>query len=117
MTRAEAEAFARAWIAAWNDKDLGEILSHYADNVVFHSPRIADVLGEPKAALTGIAALRAYWEKAAAGAPDLYFELDAIFTSSDALTVLYTNHRDQQVTETFLFDAEGKVRESVAAYA
>jgi ketosteroid isomerase-like protein len=36
-----AERFAADWIAAWNSHDLDVILSHYADDVVFHSPRIA----------------------------------------------------------------------------
>lgn len=36
----DAQAFAREWVKAWNDHDLPAILSHYADDVVFHSPRI-----------------------------------------------------------------------------
>ena len=31
----DADAFARAWIAAWNARDLDSILAHCADGVVF----------------------------------------------------------------------------------
>ena len=39
-----------------------------------------------------------------------------MLTSSDAITLLYTNHREELVAETFLFDDDGEVRGSVAAY-
>ena len=35
---------------------------------------------------------------------------------SDALTILYTNERSQQVAETFVFGKDGKVVRSIAAY-
>lgn len=40
-----------------------------------------------------------------------------MLTGSDALTIVYTNHRQQQVAETFVFGAGGKVVTSIAAYA
>lgn len=116
LDKAKADAFARAWVAAWNDRDIDRILSHYADNVVFHSPRIALVLGGGAASVRGKAALRDYWTKALERSSTLYFELDTVLTSSDAITLLYTNHREELVAETFLFDGEGEVCESVAAY-
>ena len=113
----DAQTFAREWVKAWNDHDLEAILAHYAEDVVFHSPRIRIVTGRDVDALNGKAALRDYWGKALDLARDLYFEVDQVFASSDALTILYTNHRQQQVTETFVLRADGKVVRSVAAYA
>ena len=46
IERKWAERFAAEWIAAWNSHDLETILSHYADDIVFRSPRIAVVMGE-----------------------------------------------------------------------
>lgn len=112
-----AQAFAREWVKAWNDHDLEAILSHYADDVTFHSPRIRVVTGQDVDALHGKAALRDYWAKALQLARDLYFEVDQVFAGSDALTILYTNHRQQQVAETFVLRADGMVARSVAAYA
>ncbi len=116
LDRAKAETFARAWVSAWNDRDIDRILSHYADAVVFHSPRIALVMGNGAASISGKPALRDYWTAALERSPELFFELENVLTSSDAVTLLYTNHREELVAETFVFDREGEVRESVAAY-
>ncbi len=112
-----AQSFAREWVKAWNDHDLEAILSHYAEDITFHSPRIRQVTGKDVDALSGKAALRDYWGKALGLARDLYFEIDQVLTGSDALTILYTNHRQQTVAETFVFGDGAKVVRSVAAYA
>ncbi len=116
MDAAEAGAFARAWTQAWNDHDIEAILSHYAEDIVFHSPRIRLVTGDAADSVSGKEALRRYWSLALQVGRDLYFEVDQVFAGSDALTVVYTNHRQQTVAETFVFNAAGKVRISVAAY-
>jgi hypothetical protein len=116
LDKAKAEAFARAWMSAWNDRDIDRILAHYSDGVVFHSPRIALVMGTRAVSISGKAALRDYWTKALERSPELFFELENVLTSSDAITLLYTNHREELVAETFLFDRDGEVHESVAAY-
>jgi hypothetical protein len=111
-----ARNFARDWVKAWNDHDLEAILSHYAEDVVFHSPRIKMLMGGNADSVTGKAALRAYWGKALGLLRDLFFEIDSVMVGSDALTILYTNERSQSVAETFVFGADGKVITSISAY-
>ena len=111
------QAFAREWVKAWNDHDLEAILSHYAEDVVFHSPRIRKVTRRDVDLVTGKAELRAYWGKALTLLRDLFFEVDQVLMGSDSLTILYTNERSQYVAETFTFDAGGKVIRSISAYA
>jgi ketosteroid isomerase-like protein len=110
IDRTFAEHFAKEWIDAWNAHDLDAILAHYADDVVFHSPRIALVMGEQIDLVAGKPALARYWRKALANARDLHFTFDS-------LTIAYRNHRGQSVAETFVFDASGLVKESIATYA
>lgn len=117
MQRVEAENFARDWVAAWNDRDIGAVLAHYDDEITFHSPGIALVTGKQVGSITGKSQLRSYWLEALERAPKLYFALDQVFTGSDAITLLYTNHRDQSVTETFIFGETGKVVRAMVAYA
>ena len=116
LNPAFAEDFARAWVQAWNDRDLGAILSHYSEDIVFHSPRIDGILKNGAAFVAGKAALEAYWAEALARAPSLFFELDEILIGSNAMTVLYRNHRDENVAETFVFGEDGAVVLSIAAY-
>lgn len=116
LTREFAERFARDWIEAWNSHDLERILSHYADDFVMASPRIAVVAGEPSGVLQGRRAVGDYWRKALALAPQLRFELIATLVGADSLAVHYRGVRGQAV-EVFFFDAEGRVTRAAAHYA
>jgi len=117
IDRSWAERFAAAWIAAWNAHDLDAILAHYTDDVVFHSPRIAVVTGDPIASVTGKDALARCWSRALALAPDLRFTLVRVYVGSDGLAIAYRNHRGEAAVETFVFDLRGLVTESIATYA
>jgi hypothetical protein len=117
IDRAFADHFAKEWIEAWNAHDLEAILSHYADDIIFHSPRIALVVGEKIDSVTGKPALARYWNKALASAKDLHFTFDRLYIGSDSLTIAYRNHRGQNAAETFVFGEDGLVKESVATYA
>lgn len=112
----QAEAFAKAWLAAWNARDLAAILAHYSDDVVFHSPRIAELTGEARDKLVGKAELARYWTRGLELLPDLHFEQEALLVGSDSLTILYRNERQRRVAETFLFDGAGFVVEGIATY-
>lgn len=116
LSRAFAEEFANQWLAAWNDRDIDRILSHYADDIVFHSPRISRVMGNDACSVHGKGALQTYWTKALSTARRIYFDLDDILVGSDAVTILYTNHREEKVAETFVFNEDGEVSLSVATY-
>lgn len=116
MDASQAQAFAREWVRCWNDHDLAAILSHYADDCVFHSPRIRLVTGANCDSVTGKAALELYWREALARSRDLFFDIDQILVGSDALTIIYTNQRTESVAETFIFDGSGRVKTSVATY-
>ena len=111
-----AHKFAFAWLAAWNDHDLEAILEHYTADVVFHSPRIAQVMHKKIDFVEGKKALAEYWGTALAQMNDLHFELENVFVGSDSLTITYQNHRGQKVAETFRFNNLGLVVESTAAY-
>jgi ketosteroid isomerase-like protein len=113
----DPQTFAEEWIAAWNERDLDRILSHYADNVVFRSPRIELITGDTTCVVRGIDALRAYWQQAFNRNPDLRFELERVYASKDAITIAYRNHRGQNAAETLIFDEQGLVAEGLAAYA
>ncbi|MEQ1755757.1 MAG: nuclear transport factor 2 family protein [Micropepsaceae bacterium] len=116
IDKSDAEAFAKEWIDAWNSHDLVRILSHYSDSIVFHSPRIALILKQPLDCLTGKDALATYWGRALAQANDLHFTFERLYLGSDSITIAYRNHRGQSAAETFTFDTQGLVMESIATY-
>lgn len=54
-----ARRFADKWAAAWNSHDLERILDHYTDDVIFASPKIVRLMGDPAGEVHGKDALRA----------------------------------------------------------
>jgi hypothetical protein len=115
MTADESRAFADEWIAAWNSHDLDRILSHYRSDIVLLSPVAARLVGNGR--VSGMPALRAYWQQALAARPDLKFEFIGVRPGHECLTILYSNHRGQQCAETFEFASDGKVVRSFACHA
>lgn len=116
LTREFAERFARDWIEAWNSHDLERILSHYAEDFVMASPRIAVVAGEASGILRGGEAVGAYWRKALALAPSLRFEHIATLVGADSVVIHYRGVRGP-AAEVFFFDAGGRVTRAAAHYA
>jgi hypothetical protein len=114
MNADEAAAFAAEWIEAWNSRDLDQILSHYAADIVMLSPFAEKIVGNGR--VVGQGALRAYWAEALARQPQLQFELVGVRVGFESLTILYRNHREQQAAETFEFGRAGKAVRSFACY-
>ena len=116
-TALDPASYAADWIAAWNTRDLAQVLPHYAEDIVFRSPVAARVRPDTGGVVVGKAALTDYWRAALAGVPDLHFTLEETFATVDGLTILYRNQRGGRVAETVVLNAEGLVVSSIAAYA
>jgi ketosteroid isomerase-like protein len=110
-----AERFAEVWVADWNSHDLERILAHYTDDIVFASPRIAELLGEPLGEVRGKAALRAYWGAGLQKLPDLRFTVEDVRVSVDTLVINYRNEQGRAVAEVLTF-REGLVCRGFGAY-
>ena len=80
------------------------------------SPLAAQRVPESGGVIRGKAALRAYWEPALAASPDLRFELEAVLAAVDGCTILYRNHRGQQVAESLFWNEAGLVERAAVAY-
>jgi ketosteroid isomerase-like protein len=107
--------FAREWAAAWNSRDLPRILSHYAEDVVFRSPRAALLAGD--GTVLGKAALAAYWRLALDRAPELHFVVEHVYAGHETVVIAYRNHRGQNAAEVLRFGPDGLVVEASANYA
>lgn len=103
------DTFAADWIAAWNRHDLDVILSHYADEVVFTSPFVARLTGDPAGTIRGTTALRAYFAAGLAKFPDLRFRLRHALPGVSSLVIVYDSVEGLLAAEAFEFDPAGKV--------
>ncbi len=111
-----ANAFADAWIGAWNSHDLEEIMSHYADDVTLVSPTAAALLGDPSGEVKGKAALRAYFRKGLDVYPNLRFDLFDVMWGVTSIVLCYRNQRGTKSAELMELDARGKVTRVIANY-
>lgn len=115
MDLAFATRFAQDWAAAWNSHDLERILDHYTEDVVFASPRIPEITGDPSGEVRGKDALRAYWAKGLEHLLDLHFTVEDVRASVDTLVINYRNERGQAVAEVLTF-RDGLVCRGFGAY-
>ncbi len=108
------QAFAAEWERGWNSHHLDRILSHYRADVIFHSRKAAALVGTGE--VTGIDALRRYWQAALARQPDLAFAVEDVFEGHEMMIISYRNHRGTLAAETLYFDADGKVYRAAACH-
>jgi hypothetical protein len=112
ISDAEARQFANHWIEAWNSHDVDRIMAHYADDVLYQSPLIAQRGFSERGQLNGIEQVREYVTRVLPNYPDLRFELSGVATGVHSVVIFYRNvARDVRAAETFVLDDEGKAVE------
>jgi ketosteroid isomerase-like protein len=114
-----ATAYAKAWTAAWNRLDVEQVLSHFAEDCRFTSPRALATVG--RATVEGRDALRAYWQTAVSRITSLTFTLDRALWDAERRTVavLYDaeiNGQRTRAVEIMRFDEGGLVVDGEALY-
>ena len=114
--RPEPQAFAQAWVAAWDAHDREAMLSPYADGIVFTSANSTCFTGDPTGWVQGKVALRDNWSQALATGR-LNFALRGVYASPDGVAIRYFSSRTQaEAVEVVRFDAARLVIDSTAYY-
>lgn len=116
FSQQQIEAFAADWYEAWNSHDLDRILSHYRDDVVFTSPLITEIAGDPSGRLQGKAALRDYLAHGLERFPDLAFEPLLLTAGVDSVVLTYVSVGGRRSCEAMVLDSDGLVQEVRAHY-
>jgi len=106
----------RHWEDGWNRGDVATIMAPFAADVVFSSPFVAKLTGDPAlTAIVGYDALRDYVVDSLRRAPGIAYTVDAVHAGADSLVLVYTVHRpdgsDKHGADFLRLDAAGKVVE------
>ena len=81
----------RHWEDGWNNADIATILAPFAPDVVFSSPGISMLTGDPsKTSIEGYDPLRTYLEDALRRARGVAYTLDATYVGTDSVVLVYT---------------------------
>ena len=114
MEVAKMEAFANEWLQGWNQRDLEAILSHYTEDVEFHSPLVVKVLDETSGTVRGKQNLQDYFGKVLAAFPgNLDLELLGVFLGVDSI-VVHFQAKGGTAAEVMELNQEGKIRRAMA---
>ncbi|RAY12661.1 nuclear transport factor 2 family protein [Actinomadura craniellae] len=88
---AMVEKLRRHWDEGWNAGHLATIMEPFAPGVVFSSPFVPRLTGDPaKASIEGYAALRSYVDHALRRTPGIRYTLEATYAGTDAVVLVYT---------------------------
>ena len=110
------EKFAEHWYRSWNSHDLNDIMTHYADDVVFYSPIIIARGVNSEAKIMDKASLRAYFEIGLKAYPDLHFQHQHMYWGVGSLVLQYISINGRGSAEAFRFNEQGLVEEVWANY-
>ncbi len=112
----EFKKFAEEWIETWNSHNLGEILSHYSEDVEITTPMIRLATNMESDTLKGKKAVAEYWGKALVKIPDLHFELIDYAEGVNSIALYYKCVMNKLTMEVMFFNDDGKVCKVVAHY-
>lgn len=80
----------RHWKEGWNRGDVDTIMVPFAPDVVFSSPGISMLTGEPaRTTIEGYDALRAYIASALRRTPGIRYELHDTYVGTDSIVLVY----------------------------
>ena len=86
-----AASLRRHWEEGWNGRDVEVIMAPFADDVVFSSPFVGRVSGDPsKTTIEGADALRAYVEHALRRTPGIRYTVHDTYAGTDQAVLVYT---------------------------
>jgi len=112
---AAPQELARAWVAAFNARDLEALLALYADDAVHHSPKLRARRPETSGNVRGKEALRAWWADSFDRLPGLHYEARRVTASGHLLFLEYDRSLPGEATlavaELFVVRA-GRIAES-----
>jgi ketosteroid isomerase-like protein len=116
-TQEAAAPFVAAWFDAWNRHDLEAIASHYATDVDYYSPFVADLTGGT-GRLQGVEAVTDYFRSALERFPDLHFDPPLhVAAGAGSVAFVYRSVNGLLAVEILVFNENGRVGRAHCHYS
>ena len=116
-----AKEHVERWINAWNDGDLETVLSMFADNIEFYSPKIKVITPEFNSGkVNNKQDLKHYWATALEKITSLHFTPKEYYIKENTLVLEYTATFDEKSMflsmEKFVFNEDNLIVKASAFY-
>ncbi len=82
-------AFSEKWFAAWNSRDIDQIMELYNTTIDFMSPKIQKIFNKPSGRITNKDELRNYFMLALKANPNLHFEPYHVLEGVNSVVLYY----------------------------
>lgn len=117
-----AQQLVEHWERGWNGEDVATIMAPFAADVVFSSPFVGRLTGEPeKTTIDGSDALEAYVSGALQRTPGIRYTVDAVYFGTDTLVLTYTTRAPDGTVRTgadsMRVDGDGRIVDWRSHYA
>lgn len=117
ISEEQVAALGDHWERGWNELDIDVIMEPFAPDVVFRSPFVPRISGDPAvSAIVGYDAVKQYMADSFTRATQgLRYSLDSTYIAPDSLVLLYRVHRpdgtEKPGADTMVIGADGLVHE------
>ena len=91
LDHATVQMLQRHWEDGWNRGDVDMIMAPFAADVLFSSPGIAMITGDPTmSTIEGKDAVRTYMEDALRRTGEVRYSLQATYVGTDSIVIVYS---------------------------
>jgi ketosteroid isomerase-like protein len=116
LTPSHADELVHAWDDGWNGEDVDTIMAPFAEDVVFSSPFVSRLTGDPdRTAIEGRVALRDYVEGALQRTPGIRYTIHTTYYGAGTLVLVYScrlpDGRTKDGADSMRVDGDGRVVE------
>ena len=117
ISEEQVAALGEHWERGWNELDIDVIMEPFAPDVVFRSPFVPRISGDPEvSAIVGYDAVKQYMADSFTRATQgLRYSLDSTYIAPDSVVLLYRVHRpdgtEKPGADTMVIGPDGLVHE------
>ena len=116
LSTGPAQSLARAWITAWNNRDIPGLAALYSVKCQLTSPAVVTIMNQPDGVLTGIVQHATFWSRLFERSEIVSCELYGVFRSVESTVIHYRSCLGKTAMEFVILDSAGLIRGSVTHF-
>jgi len=116
LSNDESQRIARAWVDAWNSRDLARLAEMYSDSCELSSPLIAIVMGERSGRLFGKTQIINFWKRLCEREEKIDFELFGVYRGVGTVVISHRSFLGKNALELMELDETFRIIRSASSF-